>query len=382
MSRLWQHIVLALLACVVLTSCGSSSAKVEWGEVLYSPHSAKGFEIVATEGASTLLRILSPWPGAEGVVKEVFVARGDEVPPSGFGGIVLKSDPKRVVCMSSSHLASMDALGTIGRVVGVSGGEYISNPTIREGLVRKDVREVGYDANVNYELLAALRPDVVLIYGTTGENGTLSMKLDELKIPYIYISDHTETTPLGKSEWVVALGEIFDLREEAEEIFSEIAERYESLRLAALSYKGRPKVMLNSPYKDTWFVPADDSYIVRLIEDAGGEYVCKGSSKNRLSRPISGESAFLYLAEADYWLHPNAARDMATLVAENPKFANVKVVTSQRVYNCTARSTEAGGSDFWESGALWADRVLQDMIAILHPEEATGHRLYYYEQVK
>lgn len=382
MRKMWLHIVWMLVAGCLLASCGSSARRaVEWGEVLYGPHSSKGYEIVATEGSSTVLRILSPWPGAEGVVKEVFVARNGEVPPRGFDGITLKANPQRVICMSSSHLASLDALGLVERVVGVSGADYISNERVVAGLESGSVREVGYDANINYELLAALRPDVVLIYGTTGENGSLSMKLSELGIPYIYISDHTETTPLGKSEWVVALGELFDLREQAEEIFGEIAERYESLRMAAISYKGRPKVMLNSPYKDTWFVPADDSYIVRLIEDAGGEYICKGSSQSQLSRPISGESAFLYLAEADYWLHTNAARDMATLVAENPKFVIAKVVKNRRVYNCTARSTAAGGSDFWESGALWADRVLADMIAILHPEEARGHQLYYYEQL-
>ena len=373
--------ILILLAGLAAWSCGGSAKQIEWGEVLYAPHSARGYEIVATEGASSVLRILSPWPGAEGVVKEVFISRDGEQAPEGFVGMVVKASPKRVVCMSSSHIAYIDALGLVESIVGVSGAEYVSNAHIREGVAEGGVREVGYDANINYELLAALRPDVVLIYGTTGENGALSMKLAELKIPYIYISDHTELSPLGKSEWVVAFGEIFDIREEARELFGEIAERYESLRLAAISYKGRPKVMLNSPYKDTWFVPADDSYVVRLIEDAGGEYVCKGRG-GCLSRPISGESAFMYLSESDYWLHTNASRTIDALVAENPKFAGTKVVTDRKVYNCTAKSTPAGGSDFWESGSLWADRVLADMIAILHPEAANGHTLYYYEQLR
>lgn len=373
-----------MLACLValgLVGCGSSSRQMEWGERLYHNHSARGYEIVATVGASSVLRILSPWPGSKGVVKEVFISRNGESAPEGFGGMVLRSSPRRVVCMSSSHIAFVDALGFVESVVGVSGAEYISNGHIKEGIQSGEVVEVGYDSNVNYEKLVALRPDVIFIYGTTGENSSMSMKLDELNIPYVYLSDHTETSPLGKSEWVVALGEIFDQREEAEELFGEIAERYESLRMAAISYKGRPKVMLNSPYKDTWFVPADDSYVVRLIEDAAGEYVCKGS-EGALSRPISGESAFVYLSEADFWLHTNSARDMQTLVAENPKFVTTRVVKQGNVYNCTAKSTPAGGSDFWESGALWADRVLADMIAILHPEEACGHTLYYYEQVK
>lgn len=381
MQKVFRYIVL-WVALLTFGGCGSSTKAIEWGEVVYTPHSAEGYEIVATEGESTVLRILSPWPGSTGVVKEIFISRNSERAPEGFGGVTVKSSPERVICMSSSHIAFIDAVGGVSTVVGVSGSEYISNEHIRSGVKSGAIREVGYDTNINYEMIVASRPDVVFIYGTTGENGALSAKLGELKIPYVYVSDHAETTPLGKSEWVVAIGEIFDCREEAEELFGEIGERYESLRLSALDFECRPKVMLNSPYKDTWFVPADDSYVVRLIEDAGAEYVCKGSGSSNLSRPISGESAYMYLLKSDFWIHPNSARDIGSLTAENPKFKDCPAVAARRVYNCTALSTPAGGSDFWESGALRADLVLADLIAIFHPEEANGHELYYYEQLR
>ena len=366
-----------------LTGCPSSATAPTFGEAIYSPNSAMGFEIVATDGASTVLRILSPWAGAEkSHAKEVFIARDGEKAPEGFKGSVVQSSPRRVVCLSSSHIAYMDALGVEERVVGVSGGSYITNPQIQEGLQAGSVREIGYDANINYELIASLGADVAFIYGTTGENNTLTAKLNELGIPHIYMGEQTERTPLGKSEWIVAVGEIFDLREEAEDIFQQVGERYESMRLSMLSVEHKPKVMFNSPYKDVWFVPADDSYVVRLIEDAGGEYICKGGGGTRLSRPISGENAYIYLAGADFWLHPNDARTMGELVAANPKFASVEVVRRGGVYNCTAISTPAGGSDFWESGALRADLVLADLVAILHPEEVEEQQLHYYEQLR
>ena len=380
MSKIFTYL-LAVTLLLGLWGCPAGHSAMEWGEVVYAPHEAKGFEIVATEGASTVLRVLTPWQGAEGVVKEVFIARNGESAPEGFKGAVVASEPEKVVCLSSSHIAFIDALGEVEKIVGVSGAEYITNPHIADGVALGSVREVGYDVNVNFEVLASLRPDVVFIYGTAGENDALSSKLDELAIPYIYVADHAETSPLGKSEWVVAFGEVLGIREEAEELFGEIAERYESLRLAMLDVKERPSVMLNSPYKDIWFVPADDSYVVRLIEDAGGRYACAGG-KGKISRPISGESAFIYLSQADYWLHPNTARTMAQLVGENPKFATTSVALKGNVYNCTARNTSAGGSDFWESGSLMADVVLADLISILHPERANGHQLYYYEQLR
>lgn len=372
--------ILILALSLGLWGCPAGHSEVAWGEPLYTPHSSEAFEIVATEGESSVLRILTPWPESKGVTKEVFISRAGELPPEGFGGQVICSSPKRVVTLSSSHLAYIDALGGVQTVVGVSGGEYISNPHIAEGLEQRRVREIGYDANINYELLASLRPDVVFIYGTTGENGAMSQKLEELGIPYVYIADHTESTPLGKSEWVVAFGEIYDCRDGAEEIFNSIGERYENLRIGALAATSRPKVMLNSPYKDVWFVPSKESYIVRLIEDAGGEYICEGEGD--LSRPISGESAYIYLSEADFWLNPNAVRTMDALVAENPKFADTEVVRKGNVYNCTALSTPSGGSDFWESGALRADLALADLLAILHPELAKNRELHYFEKLK
>ena len=373
--------IAVLCALVGLWGCPAATSSVEWGEVVYAPHFSTGFEIVATEGSSTVLRVLAPWQGAEGVVKEIFIGRDGESAPEGFTGVTVKAAPERVVCMSSSHIAFVDALGRVESVVGVSGSDYISNKHINEGVAERTVREVGYDTNINYEVLASLRPNMVFIYGASGENGAMTAKLEELAIPYVYIADHAETTPLGKSEWVVAFGELFDCREVAEEIFGEIAERYESLRLRMLDVEHRPKVMLNAPYKDVWFVPADDSYVVRLIEDAGGLWLC-ADGRSKTSRPISGESAFVFLSQADYWLHTNAARTIAQLVAENPKFASTRVVREGGVYNCTARNTPSGGSDFWESGALRSDVVLADMIAILHPELSVGYTLYYYEQLR
>ena len=94
--------------------------------------------------------------------------------------------------------------------------------------------------------------------------------LRELGIPYIYIGDYVEPEPLGKAEWIVAIAAICGKQAKGEAVFAEIADRYETLRDSiAQSGAARPKVMLNTPYRDTWFMPSTRSYSVRLIEDAG-----------------------------------------------------------------------------------------------------------------
>ena len=53
-----------------------------------------------------------------------------------------------------------------------------------------------------------MRPDVVLLYGVSAESTALTAKLRELHLPYLYLGDYTEQSPLGKAEWLVAVAEI------------------------------------------------------------------------------------------------------------------------------------------------------------------------------
>lgn len=107
--------------------------------------------------------------------------------------------------MSSTHIAMLDAIGETGRVVGVSGIDYISNPDIQAR--RDSVGDVGYEGNINYELLLSLDPDLVLLYGVNGAS-SMEGKLKELDIPFMYVGDYLEESPLGKAEWLLALSEI------------------------------------------------------------------------------------------------------------------------------------------------------------------------------
>ena len=173
-----------------MSSCGSSSNIEDYNRTIYSPHYAIGFSIMGAEGKqSTLIRVTNPWQSANEVETMLFIARGGEKAPSGFRGQVLQGDAKRVVCMSSSHIAMLDAIGAVESVVGVSGKDFITNPYIATN--RHSIADVGYDGNINFELLVAQQPDIVLLYGVTGAC-SMQSKLEELGIPYIYIGEYVE----------------------------------------------------------------------------------------------------------------------------------------------------------------------------------------------
>jgi iron complex transport system substrate-binding protein len=378
--------IVAVLCALVFVACAGEPARSleEFSTVVYEPSYATGFDISGAEGAaSTLITVRNPWQGAEGVEKRLFISREGERAPEGFEGQVIEGSAERVVCMSSTYVAMIDAIGCTERVVGVSGIDFIYNSRVREAASEGRVHDVGHDSNINFELLLTLRPDVVLLYGVAGENGVANAKLDELNIPYFYLGDYVEESPLAKAEWTVVVAEILGVRERGEELFAGIENRYLELRKRVEeSATERPTVMFNTPYRDTWYMPSSRSYAVRIVEDAGGQYVYDGNH-GTASQPIDLELAYVLTREADYWINVGQYATLEDLRRDNPRFVGAKAVREGRVYSSDRRATAKGGSDFWESAVVNPDVVLRDLVAILHPElNLVSEELTYYKRIE
>ena len=359
-------LLIAVLTGLLASGCGGSATRsaADFTVEIYTPEYASGFDIRGRDkDAATLVTVRNPWQGAGNVEQHLLILREGAKAPAGLDAQVVKAPVRHVVCMSSSHVAMFDALGEVRRISGVSGIDYISNTYVNEHRYCGEVRDVGYDTNLNFELLASMRPDLVLLYGVTGENTVVTGKLRELGIPYVYIGDYVEESPLGKAEWLVLAAELCDLRAAGADTLQRIARDYQSLKAHPAPDAPRPKVMLNTPYRDTWFLPSTQSYMIRLIEDAGGEYVYTKNDSDT-SVAVDMEEAYLLANAADFWLNVGACNTLAELTAQNPKFSGIPVVRKRNVYNNNRRQTPAGGSDFWESGVVHPDLVLRDLRAI------------------
>ena len=376
-----KNLLYAIFTIVTLSltaSCGNTQRSpqefLDTSEICYKPRYATGFELRSDNKGATLLRVTRPWQGS---TTEQYLAMFDTADAAGgYAGEHIIGPARRVICMSSSHVAMLDALGCADCIVGVSGKSYISTPAVAES---STIGDVGYDSNLNFELMVALEPDVVLLYGIAAESSSVTAKLRELKIPYIYLGDYTEGTPLGKAEWLVALAEIVGCRERGERLFTEIATRYEALCERLTDTPSSVRVMLNTPYQDVWYMPSDDSYIVRLIEDAGATYIYKGKNPTGGSRGISLEEAYRLVAEADVWLNVGQCNTLDELRSQVPQFMECRVVREGRIYNNNRRQTASGGSDFWESAIVYPDIVLEDLAAIFANSDKP---LYYHKRIE
>ena len=368
-----------LASLLLLVSCVSNkkTSLEAFNQDIYTPEYASGFKILGADNVqSTLIQVFNPWQGAKDVEMSYFISRNGEKAPAGFTGPTIPAGAKQIVCMSSSYIAMLDALGQADRIVAVSGIDYVSNPYI---IAHKDsIKDMGPE--MNYELLLGLKPDVVLLYGIGDAQTAVTDKLKELSIPYMYVGEYLEESPLGKAEWMVALSELTDSREKGIEIFSEIPKRYQTLKDLTASVEQRPTVMFNTPWNDSWIMPSTKSYMAQLVNDAGADYIYKENTSNS-SAPIGLETAYGLIQKADYWINVGMASTLDELKAVNPKFTDAKSVREKTAYNNNLRLTATGGNEYWESAVVRPDIVLRDLIHIFHPE-LVSDSLYYYRHLE
>lgn len=371
-----KSIGIIFLLSLVIASCTGNSSKIEdFNKTVYAPGYASGFDIKGAEGReSVIITSTNPWQGADSVTTQLFIARDGETVPEGFTGQVLEGNANRIVAMSSTHVAMLDAVGAANTIVGVSGLDYISNKDIQSR--RDSVGDVGFEGNINYELLLSLDPDIVLLFGVNGANA-MEGKLKELGIPFMYVGDYLEESPLGKAEWIVALSEVIGQCDKGEKVFKEIPVRYNALKKkVADNAIDAPSVMLNTPYNDSWFMPSTKSYAVQLIQDAGGDFIYKKNTGNA-SLPIDMEEAYLLASQADMWLNLGMANSLDDVKTMAPKFTDIRCFRNGYLYNNNARTNAAGGNDYYESAVVNPNLVLRDLIKIFHPELVEEDFVYY-----
>lgn len=55
---------------------------------------------------------------------------------------------------------------------------------------------------------------------------------------------------------------------------------------------------------------------------------------------------------------------------------------SQQVYSVNGRINSGMGNDYWESGVVYPNLILADLLSISHPLIMEGHKLRYYKQLR
>ncbi|MCF0176311.1 MAG: ABC transporter substrate-binding protein [Bacteroidales bacterium] len=284
--------------------------------------------------------------------------------------------PRGVICMSSTEAAMFSAIGQDKLVTGMSGLKYLNDKTIASHAI-----EVGHDMDMNYENILGLqaegRASLVLAYGIEGSRPSYAERLEKAGLRVFCLYDHLEDHPLARSEYIKVVGAVCGRLADACMLFDTVAERYDSLcaSQSCIDDSLRCKVLMNAPYGDSWYIPGNQGYMSQLVRDAGG-LVLGAREGTALSVSVSIEEAWLLASEADVWLNPGTASSRGEMNAIWPVLSAFPDIP---VWNNTARLNSAGGNDFWESGALRPDLILEDLISIFsNPAGNTAGLLNFY----
>ena len=290
-----------------------------------------------------------------------------------------------VITLSTTQLPTLTQLGLLDQLVGVDSFDYINTDEVIDMIEADELTAVGFNSDINVELVLNLEPDMVMTYGFDPATDAHPILLDA-GIFTLLDASWRELSPLGRAEWLKLTATFYNLEAEAQDLYSHIKTQYESVQQLAgsVAEADRPTVLVNSflSYTDAWFIPGEDTYIGQLIGDAGGQLLLseEGSSQ---SNGLSFETVYEGGLTADVWLTDTfGVNNKDDLLALDNRFGDFSAFQAGNVWNNNRDENENGGNNYFELGVTNPHLILLDLVAIFHPELLPEHEFTFYQQLE
>ncbi|MGV0634309.1 ABC transporter substrate-binding protein [Mycolicibacillus trivialis] len=276
---------------------------------------------------------------------------------------------------STTQLGMFAELDKTGLVTGVAGADNVVNDKIRGRINDGDVLDFAPGGQINTEMVATERPDVLL---TDGLDNPGYAKIADAGTAVVADAEWLENTPLGRAEWVKVIAALTGAEEKAAETYGRLRNDYEVLVDKAAAAPP-VQVLPGTMDQGTWSMPTGREYTGRLIVDAGGAYRWAEDPGTNLK--LSFEAVYAEAGQAPVWLVNTDWETLADALAADNRYGELAAVRDGAVWSADKAIGPAGGNDYWERGVARPDLVLADLIAILHPDLQPDHRFEFYRQV-
>jgi iron complex transport system substrate-binding protein len=175
----------------------------------------------------------SETPGAE--LTYVLVQCGTPAPElTGelAGALVVEVPIERAVVTHRNALAMLDEIGAVPSIVGVTRnflGFAETDPWYASVAERAaGFENVGSESEMDYEMTLALEADVIFMAGY-GPGYQEVTTVSGRGLPAVMVSNRTEPTPLGSSEWLKLVSAFYNREAEANAVFSAIETDYSEI---------------------------------------------------------------------------------------------------------------------------------------------------------
>lgn len=315
---------------------------------------------------------------------ECLVLYQDEKPELGLANCrYIKCPTKRIASLSSIYSNMIVSLNEIEKITGIENVDYYHNNLIIERVSSGIIREVQRGPDIDIEQLISLNPEVVFSFGVGINTETVDRRLEKQNINVVYLTDQLEDTPLARAEWIKFFACFINEDSLANIYFDKVESNYNELKNMVKDVAFKPKVITEIKYGDSWFVPSGQSYLAKLIKDAGAKYIFD-SINSPGSVPMSFETVYSYGKDAEYWLNLSLCKSKEDVLSQDKRYANFKAYKDGNLYNNTLHCNIKGYSNYWEDGFVNPDRILSDFIKIFHPNltDSINSNYHFYEKLK
>lgn len=312
-----------------------------------------------------------------------YICKDSLAPKKGIkNAYLLRSPCKKIAALSSIYASMLCDLHALDALTAIDNVDYITNPRIIDKFNAHHLDELSKGPQPDLERLIALHPDVVFSFGMGNPDSDLDPKLRQTGIPVAVSVDHLEATPLARAEWIKFFAAFVDKQPLADSIFSETEKSYFALKDLAQQAAEKPTVFSEIKYSDAWYLPGGKSFMAQLISDAHADYLWKNDT-NAGSLPLSFEQVYARARNADYWLNPSMVTNKAELLSYESRYGAFKAFKDNHVYNNNKNANAKGYAPYWETGMIYPNRILSDLIYIFHPglRAQLKNDLYYYRQI-
>lgn len=284
---------------------------------------------------------------------------------------------KNVIVLNASLLGYFTQLGLEDKIIGVSSPEYIYSPVIQQKIKENKIQNVGNEQKYNIEKILALKPDAVFTnHIISFENTYEVLKKNGIKI--VFLDEYLEHKPLDKTRYLSVFGVLFKQEKKTDSLIAVIQNNYQNLSRLAYTVKDKPDVLCNEMYGGQWFLPGTNSFVQNYFHDANAILPWKNEKP---SFPVSFEEILAKSNKTLYWVNVADYTSRQDLLKINSLYSKLYPFQKGKMYTLGGK-VEGKANDYFESGVVRADLVLQDYINIFHPKLLSGQSLIYMKELK
>lgn len=375
-----RHSFILFLSVVLFAACSGKSTQSGAHnsgseDSVYTVRYAKGFKVKVFPEYKEVT-VVDPWDSTKILQRYVLVNKKKSLPKNLPEGTVIRTPLSKVVAYSTIHCATLNEIGMISTIKGVCEPNYIDIDFIKDGIKNGTIADLGQAANPVIEKIVDVDPEAIL---ATPIQGRTYGSVDKTGIPIIETPDYMEPLPLGRAEWIRFYSLFFETEKTTDSLFDITVSNYNTIKETVAKVKERPSVFLDLMYGNVWYTSGGESFISRMLSDAGATYAWYNNGKVE-SIPLAFEQVLEHAGETEYWLIKyNNPADMtyASLAKEYKPYSYFSAYKNRKIYECNA-----GKTPYYEDLPIHPDYILQDFAYVFHPELFPAYVPRYYKPMK